>query len=70
MQEVGDDDVDFGVFGAEPDLETGGENAVFFCSLIPSDTTVNWGEVGDGVLGGLTKVVILGLKRISSVHQK
>jgi hypothetical protein len=46
-----------GVFGAE-DLDTGGENAVRFRSLFSSDKTVNLGEVGDGVRGGLTKVVI------------
>ena len=57
LQEVGDDDVDVGVFGA--DLDAGGENAVLFLSLFPSDKTVNLGEVGDGVLGGLTKVVII-----------
>ena len=57
LQEVGDDDVDVGVFGA--DLDAGGENAVLFLSLFPSDKTVNLGEVGDGVRGGLTKVVII-----------
>ena len=56
LQEVGDDDVDVGVFGA--DLDAGGENAVLFLSLFPSDKTVNLGDVGDGVLVGLTKVVI------------
>ena len=70
MQEVGDDDVDVGVFGAEPFLELEGENAVPFWSLFPSDKTVNFGEVGDGVLGGLTKVVILNNSIFSYVSQK
>ena len=64
MQEVGDDDVEVGVFGAEPVLDAGGEKAVLFCSLFPSDKTVNLGEIGDGVLAGLTKVVIFQRKKL------
>ena len=59
LQEVGEEDVDVGVFGAEPFLDTGGDNVVFFCSLPPSGTTVNGEGFGDGVLGGLSEVSIL-----------
>ena len=59
MHDAGEDDVDVGVFGADPVLDAGGENAVVFCSLLPSDRTVSFGEAGDGVLGGLTNVVII-----------
>ena len=51
--------MDVGVFGADPVLDAGGENAVVFCSLLPSERTVNFGEAGDGVLGGLTNVVMI-----------
>ena len=61
LHEAGEDDVDVGVFGADPFLDAGGEKAVVFCSLLPSERTVNFGEAGDGVLGGLTNVVMLGL---------
>ena len=59
LHEAGEDDVDVGVFGADPVLDAGGENAVVFCSLLPSERTVNFGEAGDGVLGGLTNVVMI-----------
>ena len=58
LHDAGDADEDVGVFGADPDLEAGGENAVLLGSLFPSDNTVNFGDLGDGVLDGFTKVVI------------
>ena len=63
LHDVGDEDEDVGVFGADPVLDAGGEKAVvLFWSLFPSDRTVNLGEEGDGVLGDLTKVVIFDSK--------
>ena len=47
------------MFGADPVLEAGGENAVVFWSLFPSDKSVSFGEAGEGVRGGLTKVVMI-----------
>jgi hypothetical protein len=41
LHDAGDADEDVGVFGADPDLEAGGENAVLLGSLFPSDNTVN-----------------------------
>ena len=68
LQEVGDDDADVGVFGA--DLDAGGENAVPFLSLFPSDKTVNLGDAGDGVRGDLTKVVIFRENKFISFTNK
>lgn len=65
MHEAGEEDEDVGVFGADPDLEAGGENAVLLGSLFPSDKTVNFGDLGDGVLDGFTKVVMLTVNKTS-----
>ena len=59
MHDVGEDDTDVGVFGADSVLEAGGEKAVVFWSLLPSDKSVSFGEAGEGVRGGLTKVVMI-----------
>ena len=59
MHDVGEDETDVGVFGADPVLEAGGEKAVVFWSLFPSDKSVSFGEAGEGVRGGLTKVVMI-----------